>query len=95
MGDDMDMDLPASGLDRRELLDVLHRAMEAAGMDSGADVRDLPARVAYLRGLAEAQPLRRDPWADVPEPLRSPRPGPGEIPRPGETPGWPQPPTFT
>jgi hypothetical protein len=89
MGEDVDRDLPASGLDRSELLDVLHRAMEAAGMDVGADVRELPARVAYLRGQAEAQPLRRDPLADVPEPLNFPRPGPRE------TPGWPQPPTFS
>jgi hypothetical protein len=91
MGDDMD--LPASGLDPSELLDVLHRTMEAAGMAVDADVRDLPARVAYLRGQAEAQPARRDPWADVPEPPSFPRPG--EIPRPGKTPGWPQPPTVT
>jgi hypothetical protein len=53
MGEDMDRDLPAAGLNRSELLDVLHRAIEAAGMDVGADAR------------------------------------------PGETPGWPQPPTFS
>jgi hypothetical protein len=95
MNSDMDTDLPASELDRSELLDVLRRTMEAAGMDAGADVHDLPARVAYLRRQAEAQPLRRDPWAEVPEPMSLPRPGPGEIPRPAENPGWPQPPTVT
>ena len=61
----MDADLPASELDRSALLDVLRRTMEAAGMDVGANVRDLPARVADLRRQAEAQPLRRDPWAEV------------------------------
>ena len=89
----MDTDLPASELDRSALLEVLLRTMEAACMDVGADVRDLPARVADLRGQAEAQPLRRDPWAEGPEPMSLPRPGPGEIPRPAEDPGWPQPPT--
>ena len=89
----MDADLPASELDRGALLDVLRRTMEAACMDVGADVRDLPARVAYLRRQAEEQPLRRDPWAEVPDPMSLPRPGPGEI--PAETPGWRQPPTFT
>ena len=91
----MATDLPASALDRSELLDVLRRTMEAAGMDVGADVRELPARVAYLRRQAEAQPLRRDPWAEGPEPMSLPRPGPGEVPRPAESPGWPQPPTVT
>ena len=91
----MDADLPGSGLDHSALLDVLRRTMEAAGMDVGADVRDLPARVADLRGQAEALPLRRDPWAEGPEPMSLPRPGPGEIPRPAEDPGWPQPPTVS
>ena len=95
MNNDMDTDLPTSQLDRSELLDVLRRTMEAAGMDVGADVRDLPARVADLRRQAEAQPLRRDPWAEVPEPMSHQRPGPGEIPRPAENPGWPQPPMVT
>ena len=95
MNNDMDTDLPTSQLDRSELLDVLRRTMEAAGMDVGAEVRDLPARVAYLRRQAEAQPLRRDPWAEVPDPISLPRPGPGEIPHPAENPGWPQPPTVT
>jgi hypothetical protein len=49
MSNDLDTDLPASELDRSELLDVLRRTMEAAGMDVGADVRELPARVADLR----------------------------------------------
>ena len=66
MSSDMDTDLPGSGLDRSELLDVLRRTMEAAGMDVGADVRDLPARVAELRRQAEAQPLRRDPGPRCP-----------------------------
>ena len=93
----MDTGLPGSGLDRSALLDVLRRTMEAAGMDVGAEVRDLPARVADLRRQAEALPLRRDPWAEgsEPEPRSLPRPGPGEIPRPAEDPGWPQPPTVT
>jgi hypothetical protein len=95
MSSDKDADRPGLGLDRGELLDVLRRTMEAAGMDVGADVRDLPARVADLRGQAEALPLRRDPWAQGPEPMSLPRPGPGEIPRPAEDPGWPQPPTVT
>ena len=67
MSSDMDTDLPASELDRSTLLDLLRRTMEAAGMDVGVDVRDLPARVAYLRRQAEAQPLKRDPWVEVPE----------------------------
>jgi hypothetical protein len=95
MSSDMDTDLPASELDRSNLLDVLRRTMGAAGMDVGADVGDMPARVADLRRQAEAQPLRRDPWAEVPEPMSLPRPGPGEIPRPAEDPGWLQPPTVT
>ena len=95
MCSDMDTDLSGSGLDHSELLDVLRRTMEAAGMDVAADVRDLPARVADLRRQAEAQPLRRDPWAEVPDPISLPRPGPGEIPHPAENPGWPQPPTVT
>jgi hypothetical protein len=68
MSNAMDTDLPALGLDRSELLDVLRRTMEAAGMDVGADVHELPARVADPRRQAEAQPLRRDPWAEVPSP---------------------------
>jgi len=76
MSSDMDTDLPASELDRSTLLDLLRRTMEAAGMDVGVDVRDLPARVAYLRRQAEAQPLKRDPWVEVPEPMSLPRPGP-------------------
>jgi hypothetical protein len=95
MSSDMDTDLLASELDRSALLDVLRRTMEAAGMDVGADVRELPARVADLRRQEEAQPPRRNPWAEVPEPMSLPRPGPGEIPRPAEDPGWPQPPTVT
>jgi hypothetical protein len=95
MSSDKDADRPGLGLDRSALLDVLRRTMEAAGMDVGADVRDLPARVADLRGQAEALPLRRDPWAEGPEPMSLPRPGPGEIPRPAEDPGWPQPPTVS
>ena len=95
MSSDKDADRPGLGLDRGELLDVLRRTMEAAGMDVGADVRDLPARVADLRGQAEALPLRRDPWAEGSEPMSLPRPGPGEIPRPAEDPGWPRPPTVT
>ena len=91
----MDADLPASELDRSALLDVLRRTMEAAGMDVGVDIHDLPARVAHLRQQAEAQPLKRDPWVDEPEPMSLPRPGPGEIPRPAETPGWSQPRTVT
>jgi hypothetical protein len=91
----MDADLPGSGLDRSALWDVLRRTVEAAGMDVGADVRDLPARVAELRRQAEAQPLRRDPWAEGSKPMSLPRPGPGEVPRPAEDPGWPQPPTVT
>jgi len=59
MTSDMDADLLGSGLDRRALLDVLRRTLEAAGMDVEADVRDLPARVADLRRQAEALPLRR------------------------------------
>jgi hypothetical protein len=59
MSSDKDADRPGLGLDRGELLDVLRRTMEAAGMDVGADVRDLPARVADLRRQAEALPLRR------------------------------------
>ena len=95
MSSEMDTDLPGSGLDRSELLDVLRRTMEAAGMDVGADVRELPARVADLRRQAEARPLRRDPWAEGPEPMSLPRPGPGEVPRPAESPGWTEPPTVT
>ena len=91
----MDTGLPGSGLDRSALLDVLRRTMEAAGMDVGADVRELPARVAELRRQAEAQPLRRDPWAEGSEPMSLPRPGPGEVPCPAESPGWPEPPTVT
>ena len=78
----MDTDLPGSGLDRSELLDVLRRTMEAAGMDVGADVRELPARVADLRGQAEAQPLRRDPWAEGPEPMAFRGLAPGRSPAP-------------
>ena len=95
MNNDMDTDLPTSQLDRSELLDVLRRTMEAAGMDVGVDIHDLPARVAHLRRQAEVQPLKRDPWVDEPEPMSLPRPGPEEIPRPAETPGWSQPPTVT
>jgi hypothetical protein len=89
VGEDMNRDLPGAGLDHGELVDVLRRTMAAAGMEVGADVRDLPARVAYLRGQAEVRPPGREPWADVPEPLGSPRPGPGQ------TPGWPAPPPVT
>jgi hypothetical protein len=87
MSSDMDTDLPASELDRSELLDVLRRTMEAAGMDVGADVRDLPARVAYLRRQAEAQPLRRDPWAEGPEPNESSAAWPRGDPPPRGEPG--------
>ena len=93
MSDNTDQAPPAAlGMDHGELLDVLHRTMEAAGMDPGADVRDLPARVGYLRGLAEAQPPRREPWTQVPE--RPPYAEPSH-PGPPTTPGWPQPPSYT
>jgi hypothetical protein len=89
MGDEPKVTYPAGPeLGRDDLFDVLRRAMEAAGMGPGADPRDLPARVAYLRGRAEAQP-RREPWADVPgsppDPLQ---------PAPDRAPGWQPPPTI-